>query len=125
MLDYDVKVQVVIHSGFDGKEFNDLMYETMKGQIVEDVKSLFEQEDTLCSHVDGDLKFRFLDGYKVRLSYTFACHDENPAEAESFASYSLKMIQKKLEERGYRLGKMTFKAEEADVSLLKQMGFML
>lgn len=125
MTDYDVKVQVIIHSGFDGKEFNDLMYETMKGVLVEHVKSLFEEDDTLSSHVDGDLKFRFLDGYKVRLSYTFSCNDENPAEAESFASYCLKSIQEKLEEYGYRLGKMTFKVEEADVSFLKQMGFML
>ena len=125
MTDYDVKVQVIIHSGFDGKEFNDLLYETMKGVTVEHVKSLFEEDDALSSHVDGDLEFRFLDGYKVRLSYTFACHDENPAEEESFAGYCLKTIQEKLEEYGYRLDKMTFKAEEADVSFLKQMGFML
>lgn len=49
---------------------------------MEHVKSLFEEDDALSSHVDGDLKFRFLDVHKVRLSYTFSCHDENPAEGQ-------------------------------------------
>lgn len=125
MTDYDVKVQVILHSGFDGKEFNDLMYETMKAQLMENVKSLFEKEDALSSYVSGELKFQFFGGHRVRLTYTFSCHDENPAEAEGFAHFCLESIREKLEGYGYRLGEMSFQTEENDMSLLRQMGVMV
>ena len=38
------------------------------------------------------------DGRTVRLEYTFTCHDENKAEAESFSAYCVRCVQKELEE---------------------------
>ncbi len=54
------------------------------------------------------MNFRFddHDGRKVQLEYTFSCHDENEAEAESFSEYSVQCVKKELESFGCKIRKI-------------------
>jgi len=57
----------------------------------------------------------------VQLEYTFSCHDENEAEAESFSAYCVRCVQKELEGFGCKIRKIDCKAEEADMSWLDEL----
>lgn len=81
--DYGVNTAVLFHTGFADGECNRLMFEGMKKKIVNDIRSAFEKDSTLSPNITSNLDFTF-SGYKVKVEYTFSCHDENEAEAESF-----------------------------------------
>ena len=98
-MDYDVQTKVRFRLDFDGSgEFNMLLLPDVQKQFVQHVKEVYEQDNTLGSgYISSDLNFQF-DGRTVRLEYTFTCHDENKAEAESFSAYCVRCVQKELEE---------------------------
>lgn len=116
-MDYDVQTKVSFRLDFDGSgEFNMLLLPDIQKQFVQHVKKVYEKDDTLGSgYISSDLNFHF-DGRMVQLEYTFSCHDENEAEAESFSDYCVRGVQKKLEEFGCKISKIDCKAEEADMS---------
>ena len=121
-MDYNVQTKVKFRLDFDGSgEFNTLLLPDVQKQFVQHVKEVYEQDDTLGNgYVSSDLNFRF-DGRMVQLEYTFSCHDENAAEAESFSAYCVRCIQEKLEGFGCKIRKIDCKAEEADMSWLDQL----
>ena len=85
---------------------------------MQHVKKVYEKDDTLGSgYVSSDLNFHF-DGRMVQLEYTFSCHDENEAEAESFSDYCVRGVKKELEGFGCKIRKIDCKAGEADMSWL-------
>ena len=94
-MDYDVQTKVSFRLDFDGSgEFNMLLLPDIQKQFVQHVKKVYEKDDTLGSgYVSSDLNFHF-DGRMVQLEYTFSCHDENKAEAESFSDYCVRGVQK-------------------------------
>ena len=100
MRDYEVKTAVLFHTGFNDGECNRLMFEGMKEKIVEDIRSAFEKDVTLSPNITSNLDFTF-SGYKVKVEYTFSCHDENEAEAERFSNYCLQNIRQGLEAVSY------------------------
>ena len=102
-MDYNVKTRILLDTNFNTREFNDLMYESAKPRIIEDIKSVIENDPTLPQYIDGDLTFRFLSDYRILLKYQFGCNDENEAEAESFSKSCVEDIRKGLEEKGYRI----------------------
>lgn len=116
-MDYDVQTKVSFRLDFDGSgEFNMLLLPDIQKQFVQHVKKVYEKDDTLGSgYVSSDLNFHF-DGRMVQLEYTFSCHDENEAEAESFSDYCVRGVQKELERFGCQIRKIDCKAEEADMS---------
>lgn len=116
-MDYDVQTKVSFRLDFDGSgEFNMLLLPDIQKQFVQHVKKVYEKDDTLGSgYVSSDLNFHF-DGRMVQLEYTFSCHDENKAEAESFSDYCVRGVQKELEGFGCKIRKIDCKAEEADMS---------
>ena len=116
-MDYDVQTQVTFRLGFDGSgEFNMLMLPDIQKQFAQHVKEVYEQDDTLGNgYISSDLDFRF-DGRTVQLNYTFTCHDENEAEAESFSDYCVRGVQKELESFGCKIKEIKCTAEEADMS---------
>ena len=120
-MDYDVQTKVKFRLDFDGSgEFNVLLLPDIQKQFTQHVKEVYERDDTLGSgYVSSDLNFHF-DGRMVQLEYTFSCHDENAAEAESFSAYCVRCIQEKLEGFGCKIRKIDCKAEEADMSWLDQ-----
>ena len=121
-MDYDVQTKVSFRLDFDGSgEFNMLLLPDVQKQFVQHVKEVYEQDNTLGSgYVSSDLNFRF-DGRMVHLEYTFHCHDENEAEAESFSTYSVQCVQEALEEFGCKIRKIECKAEEADMTWLDRL----
>ena len=121
-MDYDVQTTVNFRLDFDGSgEFNVLLLPDIQKQFTQHVKKVYERDDTLGSgYVSSNLNFRF-DGRMVQLEYTFSCHDENAAEAESFSAYCVRCIQEKLEGFGCKIRKIDCKAEEADMSWLDQL----
>ena len=121
-MDYDVQTKVKFRLDFDGSgEFNVLLLPDIQKQFTQHVKEVYERDDTLGSgYVSSDLNFHF-DGRMVQLEYTFSCHDENAAEAESFSAYCVRCIQEKLEGFGCKIRKIDCKAEEADMSWLDQL----
>ena len=118
-MDYDVQTKVSFRLDFDGSgEFNMLLLPDIQKQFVQHVKKVYEKDDTLGSgYVSSDLNFHF-DGRMVQLEYTFSCHDENEAEAESFSDYCVRGVQKELEGFGCKIRKIDCKAGEADMSWL-------
>ena len=116
-MDYDVQTKVSFRLDFDGSgEFNMLLLPDIQKQFVQHVKKVYEKDDTLGSgYISSDLNFHF-DGRMVQLEYTFSCHDENEAEAESFSDYCVRGVQKELEGFGCKIRKIDCKAEEADMS---------
>ena len=121
-MDYDVQTTVNFRLDFDGSgEFNVLLLPDIQKQFTQHVKEVYERDDTLGSgYVSSNLNFHF-DGRMVQLEYTFSCHDENAAEAESFSAYCVRCIQEKLEGFGCKIRKIDCKAEEADMSWLDQL----
>lgn len=120
MVDYEVKTVVLFDTGFNDRECNSLMFEGMKDKITEDIRDIFESDETLASYITSNLTFGFC-GYKARLEYTFSCHDENEEEAESFSDSSLRDIREELAERGYHIEQITCKAEEMSMEWLDRM----
>ena len=121
-MDYDVQTKVRFRLDFDGSgEFNTLLLPEVQKQFVQHVKEVYEKDDTLGNgYISSDLNFQF-DDRTVKLEYTFTCHDENKAEAESFSAYCVRCVQKELEEFGCKVQKIDCKAEEADMSWLDQL----
>ena len=121
-MDYDVQTKVRFRLDFDGSgEFNTLLLPEVQKQFVQHVKEVYEKDDTLGNgYISSGLNFQF-DGRTVKLEYTFTCHDENKAEAESFSAYCVRCVQKELEEFGCKVQKIDCKAEEADMSWLDQL----
>ncbi len=120
-LDYDVETKVSFVLNFDGDgALNIMALPTVHQQFVEHVREIYEQDDTLCAHIRGNLNFRF-DGPRVRLEYTFSCHDENTAEAESFSTYCVRGVQKELEKFGCKVTRVKCIASEADMTWLDQL----
>ena len=121
-MDYDVQTKVKFRLDFDGSgEFNVLLLPDIQKQFTQHVKEVYERDDTLGSgYVSSDLNFHF-DGRMVQLEYTFSCHDENAAEAESFSAYCVRDVQEALEGFGCKIRKIDCKAEEADMSWLDQL----
>ena len=124
-MDYNVKTGILIYTNFNTREFNDLMYESAKPHIVEDIKSVIEKDPTLSQYIDGDLTFRFLSDYRILLKYQFGCNDENAAEAESFSKSCVEDIRRELEEKGYHIGRISCTAEEMDMKWLDELEDML
>ena len=121
-MDYDVQTKVRFRLDFNGSgEFNTLLLPDVQKQFVQHVKEVYQRDDTLGNgYISSDLNFQF-DGRTVRLEYTFTCHDENKAEAESFSAYCVRCVQKELEEFGCKVQKIDCKAEEADMAWLDQL----
>ena len=120
-MDYNVKTRILLDTNFNAGEFNDLMYESTKPHIIEDIKSVIEEDPTLPQYIDGDLTFRFLSDYKVLLRYQFSCNDENEAEAESFSRSCVEDIRMELEEKEYRIERISCTAEEMDMEWLDKL----
>ena len=121
-MDYDVQTKVTFRLDFDGSgEFHTLLLPDVQKQRAQHVKKVYEQDDTLGNgYVSSNLDFRF-DGRTVQLEYTFSCHDENEAEAESFSDYCVRCVQKELEAFGCKVRKIDCRAEEADMTWLNQL----
>lgn len=121
-MDYDVHTKVRFLLDFDGSgDFNMLMLPDIQEQFVQHVKKVYERDDTLGNgYISSDLNFSF-DGRMVQLEYTFSCHDENEAEAESFSSYCVQCVRKELEAFGCKIRKVDCKAEESDISWLDRL----
>ena len=121
-MDYEVQTKVTFRLDFDGSgEFNALLLPDVQKQFVQHVKEVYERDDTLGNgYISSDLNFQF-DGRTVQLEYTFSCHDENEAEAESFSAYCVRCVQKELEEFGCKIKKIDCKAEEADMEWLDRL----
>lgn len=124
-MDYNVKTRILLATNFNTREFNDLMYESAKPRIIEDIKSVIEKDPTLPQYIDGDLTFRFLPDYKILLKYQFGCNDENKAEAESFSKSCVEDIRTELEEKGYRIERIDCTAKEMDMKWLDELEDML
>ena len=124
-MDYNVKTRILLNTNFNTSEFNDLMYENVKPGIIEDIKSVIEEDPTLCGYIDGDLTFRFLPDYKVLLKYDFNCNDENKAEAESFSRYCVDDIRRELDVKGYRIVRSKCRAEEMDMEWMEKLEDMI
>lgn len=119
-MDYDVRTKVTFMLDFDGSgDFNTLLLPDVQKQFAQHVKEVFEH-DEMKGSISSDLDFHF-NGRIVQLEYTFSCHDENKAEAESFSEYCVQNIQKELEEFGCKIRKIGCKAEEADMTWLDML----
>ena len=121
-MDYDVQTKVKFRINYDSAgEFNALLIPDIQKQFAQHVKEVFEQDATLGGgYVSSNLNFHF-DGRTAQLEYTFSCHDENEAEAESFSKYCVRGVQEELEEFGCKIRKIECKAEEADTSWLDRL----
>ena len=124
-MDYNVKTRILLDTNFNTREFNDLMYESAKPRIIEDIKSVIENDPTLLQYIDGDLTFRFLSDYRILLKYQFVCNNENEAEAESFSKSCVEDIRRELEEKGYRIERIDCTAKEMDMKWLDELEDML
>lgn len=69
MRDYRVKTKVNILTGFPSEEFNSLMFESAKQNIVNKITDIIKSDEVLPQYIEGDLLFRFY-GYKVCLRST-------------------------------------------------------
>ena len=124
-MDYNVKTRILLDTNFNTREFNDLMYESAKPRIIEDIKSVIETDSTLPQCIDGNLTFRFLSDYRILLKYQFGCNDENEAEAESFSKSCVEDIRTELEEKGYRIERINCTAKEMDMKWLDELEDMV
>lgn len=124
-MDYHVKTKVLLGTNFNTAEFNALMFESTKPFIMDDIKSVIEEDPTLPQYIDGDLTFRFLGNYDVLLKYHFNCNDENREEAESFSRSCVEDIRHGLEERGYKIKKINCTAEEMDMEWMDRLEDMV
>lgn len=119
MLDYDVKVTIKFRLSFDPEgEMNSLAIPQVFEGFAEHVRDTFEiwEDGFFSNYINSNLDFG-LNFPHVTLTYNFSCHDESPEEAESFAEYVLsKDFKECLTSFGCEITKMTFEAEEADMS---------
>ena len=69
MRDYRVKTKVNILTGFPSDEFNPLLFERAKQNIVDKIRDIIKNDEVLPKYIEGDLFFRFY-GFKVSLEYT-------------------------------------------------------
>ena len=119
-MDYDVQTTVTFRLDFDGSgDFNTLLLPDVQKQFTQHVKEIFDR-DNMGGYISSDLDFHF-NGRAVRLEYTFSCHDENEAEAESFSAFCVRGVQKELEEFGCKVRKIDCTAEEADMTWLDRL----
>lgn len=120
-MDYEVQTKVRFHLGFDGEgEMNLLALPDIQQAFANHVKEVYEQDDTLSGYIQSELTFSF-DRRWVDLEYTFVCHDENEAEAESFSEYCVRGVQKELEQFGCKLMGIDCTAEEADMTWFDEL----
>ncbi len=121
-MDYDVQTKVKFRLDFAGTgEFNMLLLPDVQKQFAQHVKEVYAQDSTLGNgFISSNLNFHF-DGRTAQLEYTFSCHDENAAEAESFSAYCVRCVQKELEAFGCKVGKIDCKAEEADLTWFDEL----
>ena len=124
-MDYNVKTRVILNTNFNTSECNDLIYESAKPHIIEDIKSVIEEDPTLPQYIDGNLTFCFLCDYRVLLKYQFSCNDDNEAEAESFSKSCVEDIREELEGKGYRIERISCTAEEMDMEWLDKLEDMV
>ena len=124
-MDYNVKTGILLNTNFNTREFNDLMYESAKPHMIEEIKSVIEADPTLPQYIDGNLTFRFLSDYKILLKYQFVCNDENEAEAESFSKSCVEDIRRELEEKGYCIERINCTAKEMDMKWLDELEDMV
>ena len=124
-MDYNVKTGILLNTNFNTREFNDLMYESAKPRIIEEIKSVIEADPTLSQYIDGDLTFCFLSDYRILLKYQFGCNDENEAEAQSFSKSCVEDIRRELEEKGYRIESINCTAEVMDMKWLDELEDMV
>ena len=120
MRDYRVKTKVNILTGFPSEEFNVLMFEKAKKNIVDKIADIVKSDESLSKYIEGDLSFRFY-GYKVCMEYTLECYDENRQEAESFSRYSVECIRGALEKNGYKIESIQCHAKEVSEKEIKQL----
>lgn len=120
MRDYRVKTKVNILTGFPSEEFNVLMFEKAKKNIVDKISDIIKSDESLPKYIEGDLSFRFY-GYKVCLEYTLECYDENRQEAEGFSRYCVESIRRKLDENGYKIESIQCRAKEVSEKEIKQL----
>ena len=119
--DYNVHTDVRIRLNFDGTgEMNILAMPAVQSSFADQVASLFRDDRTLSEHVSGNLDFAF-DGRNARIQYTFSCHDDSPAEAESFSRFCLNHIKNRLQGFKCRVQSVTCHAEEADMTWLDEL----
>ena len=114
MRDYEMNTAMLFNTGFDDRECNRQMFEEMKGKIVNDISRAFQKDKTLSEYITSNLDFKFT-GYKIRVDYTFVCHDENEAEAESFSNYYLQSVRHGLQEQRYTMENLICKASDMDM----------
>jgi len=120
-LDYSVRTKVKFRLDFDGSgDFNTLLLPDVQRAFVQHVKGVYEQDETLSTYIPENLNFH-CNGRWVELDYTFSCHDESEAEAESFSSYCVRGIQEELEAFGCKLTQISCKAEKADRTWLDEL----
>lgn len=120
-LDYNVATKITFWLNFmGGNDLNDLAFPDVYQAFTDHVKEVFQEDDTLKDYVSSNLDFHF-DGRKCRLEYTFSCHDESEAEAESFSEYCVRDVQEELEAFGCRLSTINCSAQEADMTWLDEL----
>ena len=120
-LDYDVHTKVTFLLDFDGTgELNLLALPDVRRAFSGHVRDVFQRDRTLGSYVCGDLTFQFHGRY-AELEYTFGCHDENEAEAESFSDFCVQAVKRDLEAFGCKLKQIRCTAEESDMTWLDQL----
>ncbi|NBH36418.1 hypothetical protein D3Z58_23580 [Clostridiaceae bacterium] len=124
-MDYNVKTGILFNTNFNTREFNDLMYESAKPHMIDDIRSVIEEDPTLPQYIDGNLTFHFLPDHKILLKYQFVCNNENEAEAESFSKSCVEDIRRELEEKGYRIERINCTAKEMDMKWLDELEDML
>ena len=118
--DYDVQTKVTFRLDFDGSgEFNTLLLPDVQKKFAQHVKEVYEG-DVMEGYISSDLEFHF-DGRRAQLEYTFTCHDENEAEAESFSAYCVQCVQEELEEFGCKVDKINCSAGEADMTWMDRL----
>lgn len=120
-LDYDVATKITFWLNFmGGSDLNDFAYPAVYRAFTDHVKEVFLADDILKNYITSNLDFHF-DGRKCCLEYTFSCHDESEAEAESFSEYCVQRVQEELEKFGCRLSRINCSAQEADMTWLDEL----
>jgi hypothetical protein len=115
MLDYEVITTVELSAETRGKELNHLLLACQKQQIINDIMSVFQNDETLSGHISSEVDIQFISMEKIELEYMFDCHDEGEDEAEQFSAYCVRAVQKELREKGYQIENIHCMANETDM----------
>ena len=119
--DYNVHTDIKVRLDFDGTdEMNILAMPAVQSQFTDHVMTVFRDDRTLSEHVSGNLDFTF-DGRNARVQYIFSCHDDSPAEAESFSRFCVNGVKPRLQAFGCVVQAVTCHAEEADMTWLDEL----